>query len=524
VEKLMLTYSYDSSGNLANVAPAEIQPPQILGEPVSQIVEPGQIASFSVVVADASGITFQWKFNGADIPGATGDSLLLTNVTSLKNAGQYSVVVTNSAGIVTSTLATLIVGENGAAGDTSLKLVAYSDPGGAVTVNPMKLAYNSGETVTLTATPVAPSAFVGWAGDLSPGQLGSTTNPLTLSLTANKIVRARFASATPLPPGLVAFWRGETDATDMLRGHNGTFFAGDAIVSPSITQSGKVGGAFSFDGIVHVRVPHSDELTPVEMTAEAWIFPTQQSADHQTVIARGSPTNEDDAWWMGVFNGRPRFWSKNVGPAGMTFLEAPFAIPLNAWTHLVITFDGATKSLYVNGAQVAFQRGMSPLVYEPAPVPVTIGSDWGFNASSARFTGLVDEVALYDRALTMDELFNIYNADRAGKDASRPYFMSPSPLPDVAPGADYSQQLTTALGVPPISYSLASGAIPIGMTLSSAGLLSGACDISGTFGFTIAATDAASKFTEQLLCGPRFGALSAAGRHDRLVAWGVCFR
>jgi hypothetical protein len=493
----MLKYSHDATGNLASQAPGPILPPQIIGQPVTQTAEPGQLASFSVVVADAGGIAFQWKFNDADIPGATGDSLLLINVTAA-NAGQYSVVATNSAGSVTSAPATLTVSTNGGAGDTSLKLVAYSDPGGTVSVNPMKLAYASGESVILTAAPAAPSIFVGWAGDLAADQLGSTTNPLTVSLTASKTVRARFASTIPLPPGLVAFWRGETDATDMIGGHDGTFFAGNAAVPPSITPSGKIGAAFSFDGTVHVRVPHSPELTPAQITAEAWIFPTLQSGDHQTVIARGSPTNEDDAWWMGVFNGRPRFWSKHVGPTGMMLLEAPFAIPLNAWTHLAISFDGATKCLYVNGAQVGLQRGMSPLVYEPAPVPVTIGSDWGFGTSSARFTGLVDEVALYNRALTMNEIFVIYAADRAGKDVSRPYFTSPSPLPPVAPGARYSQQLATTLGAPPIGFSLASGAVPVGMALSPTGLLSGACTVSGTFGFTVAATDAAGKSTEQL--------------------------
>jgi len=494
----MLRYSYDASGNTVGRAQAEIAPPIILGQPVKQTVELGQIATFSVVVADASGVTFQWKFNGVDIPGATGDSLLLTNV-SAANAGQYSVVVTNSAGSVTSAPAALTVGKDGDARDTSppLTLVAYSDPGGTVTVAPMKLSYDRGETVTLTAMPVAPSALIGWAGDLNIGDLVSTTNPVSFVMSGSKTVRARFASAIPLPAGLVAFWRGETDATDLIGGHNGVFFAGTSAVAPSITRFGKVGGAFAFDGTVHVHVPHSNALTPAQMTAEAWIFPTMLSGDHQTVIARGSPTNEDDAWWLGVFNGKPRFWSKHTG-AGMLLLEAPSAIPLKAWTHLAITFDGMTKCLYVNGAQVASQRGLGALIYEPAPVPVTIGSDWGFNVSSARFTGFVDEVALYNRALTLNEVFDIYNADFTGKNVTRPYFTSPSPLPDVAPGARYSQQLTTVLGTAPVSFSLTGGALPLGTTLSSTGLVSGVSNTSGTFDFTVSATDAAGKSAEHL--------------------------
>jgi hypothetical protein len=50
---------------------------------------------------------------------------------------------------------------------------------------------------------------------------------------------------------------------------------------------GKVGGAFSFDGTVHVRVPgDSDVLKPAQITVEAWVFPTVVSSlDRQTIIA-----------------------------------------------------------------------------------------------------------------------------------------------------------------------------------------------------------------------------------------------
>ena len=77
----------------------------------------------------------------------------------------------------------------------------------------MKLSYELGEEVTLTATPIAPNVFNGWAGDLP----STTTNPATFTMNGNKTVQARFASTVPFPPGLVAFWRGETDATDLNR-------------------------------------------------------------------------------------------------------------------------------------------------------------------------------------------------------------------------------------------------------------------------------------------------------------------
>src|SRR5205823_1584755 len=159
---------------------------------------------------------FQWKFNGTDIPGAAGDSLLLTNVNT-SNEGQYSVVVTNSAGSVTSAPAELLLRRDPTINTaTPPRLIVYSDRDGSVTVSPMKLSYAFGESVTLTPFPFPPSVFVGWAGDLN-----GTGNPATLTMDRNKTVRARFISAAPIPPGLVALWRGEMDASDLIGGHHG---------------------------------------------------------------------------------------------------------------------------------------------------------------------------------------------------------------------------------------------------------------------------------------------------------------
>jgi large repetitive protein len=125
---------------------------------------------------------------------------------------------------------------------------------------------------------------------------------------------------------------------------------------------------------------------------------------------------------------------------------------------------------------------------------VTIGSDY---EGSVLFSGRIDEVALYNRALTVDEVLSIYNADFLGKNFSQPYFTSPSVFPDGVLGADYTQLVVTILGTSPISFSLSEGVLPPGMTFSSAGLISGVPSASGTFNFTVRATDAAGVFAEQ---------------------------
>ncbi len=216
-----------------------------------------------------------------------------------------------------------------------------------MTVTPFQRDYAQGQAVTLTATPSPPSVFVGWYG-ISTGDLIATTNPVTVTMTAaDRTVRARFASPVPLAEGMVAFWRGETDATDLIGGHSGTFYTGTTPTTPSVTATGKVGGAFNFDGTVYVQVPDSAALRPAQMTAEAWVSPAPSIffIDFNAVIARRSSTGI--TWSLGLTLGTPQFYSQNgagsLAAAGSDALTAPSAIPMNQWTHLAITFDGTTK-------------------------------------------------------------------------------------------------------------------------------------------------------------------------------------
>lgn len=82
--------------------------PAISTQPTAQTVTAGASVTFSVVAAGTPTPTYQWRKDGTAISGATSASLSLSNVQTA-NAGSYTVVVTNSAGSVTSTGATLTV-------------------------------------------------------------------------------------------------------------------------------------------------------------------------------------------------------------------------------------------------------------------------------------------------------------------------------------------------------------------------------------------------------------------------------
>ncbi len=85
--------------------------PYILTQPANQSVAGGQSASFNVVAAGISDPTYQWLKNGSPLAGQTSSMLTITGANA-NDAAAYSVIVSNAAGVLTSSSATLTVGNN----------------------------------------------------------------------------------------------------------------------------------------------------------------------------------------------------------------------------------------------------------------------------------------------------------------------------------------------------------------------------------------------------------------------------
>jgi hypothetical protein len=103
-----------------NSAPAA---PTISTQPANQTVAAGQTATFSVVAAGTTPLTYQWQKNGSAITGATAASYI-TPVTTTADSGElFRVVVSNSAGNVTSNSATLTV--NPGTGNSTVDVITY---------------------------------------------------------------------------------------------------------------------------------------------------------------------------------------------------------------------------------------------------------------------------------------------------------------------------------------------------------------------------------------------------------------
>jgi hypothetical protein len=104
------TSGYGSSGTVRFdlLTVYGIAMPTISAQPISVVAVVGDNVDFDVTAAGAAPLGYQWQFSGTNLPAATNSILSLTNIT-IDEAGTYQVVVTNSAGSMTSSIAQLTI-------------------------------------------------------------------------------------------------------------------------------------------------------------------------------------------------------------------------------------------------------------------------------------------------------------------------------------------------------------------------------------------------------------------------------
>ena len=99
-----------SAGAFHNLALVTLGPVAILNQPQSQTIFKGSSATFDIGVLGAQPLSYQWQFNGADLPSATNRLLVVSNA-QLTDSGNYRLLVTNAYGGVTSSVAVLTVND-----------------------------------------------------------------------------------------------------------------------------------------------------------------------------------------------------------------------------------------------------------------------------------------------------------------------------------------------------------------------------------------------------------------------------
>jgi hypothetical protein len=132
------------------------------------------------------------------------------------------------------------------------------------------------------------------------------------------------------------------------------------------------------------------------MTIEAWVRPTALSG-WRTVMMKERPGGLAYTLYAHDQSPRPAAYL-NLG-GGDRSTPGTAALPLNTWSHLAATYDGAMLRLYVNGIQVGAQSMTGSIVGTSGALSIGGNSVWG-----EHFAGSIDEVRIYNRALSAGEI------------------------------------------------------------------------------------------------------------------------
>jgi hypothetical protein len=206
---------------------------------------------------------------------------------------------------------------------------------------------------------------------------------------------------------MVSWWDADSNLQDIW-GEN------DASTTTGIGYlPGKVGDAFHFDGNTFLQVLDHSSLDVTSVTVDAWINPNVID-QNQWIISKDpsgvlSPfefyvrPNGDLRCLMSTQDGMSRF------------VDVEGAIPQGAWTHVACAYNANTgvMKVYVNGPSMGGGRDdfgiNNPLITNDEDLLI------GRFGTGTNFNGLIDEVEIFNRALSQSEIQDIYNAGSAGK-------------------------------------------------------------------------------------------------------------
>ena len=218
------------------------------------------------------------------------------------------------------------------------------------------------------------------------------------------------AGCTPtgLLDNLVGYWRlddgaGSATAFDSSgRGNDGALHDLDTTTA---WVAGRAQGALAIAHTGWVQVapsPSIDSITD-RLTVAAWVDIQGPIDAWATALSRQVGTGVDQHYHLSLgMDGHPTFLLTTVG-AYVTPRAADLA-PMDTWTHVAGTYDGATARLYVNGTQVASQAATGTIAADTTPVILGGNGNDASGVPTELFPGHIDELMLYARALAPAEI------------------------------------------------------------------------------------------------------------------------
>jgi len=255
------------------------------------------------------------------------------------------------------------------------------------------------------------------------------------------VVLAANASAQTcaMPPsGMVGWWPGDGNASDIAGTNNGTL-QGDATFG-----AGEVGQAFSFDGDGdYVAVPDDASLDlTTAVTIDGWVY---RAANGRMAVAGKRLVSNNTGYGLRVDRASDGPDGRVVGTVYGQFDHfSTGTVPAGVWTHVAWTYDrnAAVSRVYINGSFDSQSNRTNAINTNDAELWIgrldtsrSGGPEWS--------AGLVDEVEVFNRALSETEIQAIYNAGSLGK--CKP------PQINIKPGSDPNSINTCSQGATPVT-------------------------------------------------------------------------
>ncbi|RIK02906.1 MAG: hypothetical protein DCC43_01590 [Candidatus Brocadia sp.] len=264
--------------------------------------------------------------------------------------------------------------------------------------------------------------------------------PVLLGLIGTTMTVSAQMTPTPSPiPGELAHYSFEEGSGVSAGDSSGN--GNDGIVYGATWTTGKIGNALSFDNIddyVSIPTQNSDEISFC-----AWFYKNENDTVNADTLFDGLRNHSDlqlkEGFNFVFFNSSPnvlRFMVETQNAAGVKMQRAAqynFVNSVGSWHHVVGTYNKTTgdQKLFVNGQlvhTVSHQAGNTivPLTYFP---DTKIGQSASLTRN-AYFNGIIDEVCIFNRPLTGDEVMVIYSGSHVTP--------TPSPTPEPSPTPDPS--------------------------------------------------------------------------------------
>ena len=270
-----------------------------------------------------------------------------------------------------------------------------SMPGGINCGTTCSASYNVGTMITLSVQPDPGSGFAGWGGDCDGA--GECEGPISADVT----VDAEFDL------GLVAFYPFTGDADDATRhGHHGHVMGANLAAD----RHGAADRAYEIENDDVIEISNHADLSGFSAyTLCAWVYPTQRTQNTMFIVTKTNlfdNTGDSDSYalWLSA---RPQYyplirtWTTTGGgndQSANAFQST--ALPLDQWGHLCGSYNGSTLSMYVNSGLGGTEQLQGTVNTTNSPLRIGQCTGNGNRCSFYPFFGRVDEVKLWNRALT----------------------------------------------------------------------------------------------------------------------------